>query len=164
LPFSAQALTINLIYDSTVTSLTNAAQVEDAFAVAVQTFQSLYTNPITVNITVNWGNSDFGNSGSTLDGWPSYAQLTNALRDAATTAADRSALASLPATDPIASQHVYWIPRAEAKALTDFNSYFNINPNDTNIDGGVSFASNILRSHLDRLHGVSLVIFLRAEN
>lgn len=143
LPLSAQALTIHLIYDSSVTNLTNAAEVEGAFSAAVQTFQSLYTNPITVNITVEWGNSDFGNSGEALDGWPSYAQITNALKDAAKTVADRSAVASLPPSDPITSQHVYWIPRAEAKALTDFHSYFLLDPNDTNIDGSVSFASNI---------------------
>ncbi len=143
LPWSARAFTINLLYDSSVTSLTNATQVKNAFAVAVQTFQSLYTNPITVNITVSWGNSAFGNSSSTLYGSPSYAQLTNALRVAATTAADRSALASLPATDPIPAPHGFWIPRAQAKALTDLNSYFGLNPNDASVDGGVSFASNV---------------------
>ena len=140
---SSQALTINLIYDSSVTNLTNAAQVEKAFSVAVQTFQNLYTNPITVNISVTWGNSAFGNSGFGLDGWPSYAQITNALMHSAKTDADRSALASLPPSDPITSDHVYWIPRAEAKALTDFHSYFLLDPNDTNYDGSVSFSSTV---------------------
>ena len=136
-------MTIHLIYDPSVTSLANSTQVEAAFAAAAQTFESLYTNPITLNITVNWGNSGFGNSGFTLDGNPSYGQITNALRQAATTSSDSNAIASLPASDPITGQHVYWIPRAEAKALTGFNSYFAINPNDTNVDGSVSFSSNI---------------------
>ncbi len=49
-----RALTINVTYDSSVTSLPNAAQVEAAVACAVQTFQDLYTNAITVNITVSF--------------------------------------------------------------------------------------------------------------
>lgn len=142
-PPAARALKINLIYDSSVTSLTNATQVQAALSVAAQVFQSLYTNPITLNITVTWGNSGFGNSSCVLNGTPSYAQITNALMHAATTAADRSALASLPAGDPVTAQHVYWIPRPQAKALTSLHTYFNLNANDTNIDGGVSFASNI---------------------
>ena len=52
-----RAMTINVTYDSSVTSLTNAAQVESAFADAVQTFQDLYTNAITVNITVYYASS-----------------------------------------------------------------------------------------------------------
>jgi hypothetical protein len=141
-PLSAQPFTINLIYESSVTSLTNAAQVENAIGVAAQTFQGLYTNPITVNITVNWGDSSFGSSSLVLDGYPSYAEVTNALRAAATTAADSNAVASLPASDPIAP-YLWFIPRAEAKALTSLNSYFDLNPNDTNVDGGIYFASNI---------------------
>jgi hypothetical protein len=142
LPWPAQAFTINLVYDSSVTTLTNAAQVEEAFTVAVQTFQSLYTNPITVNINVYWGNSGFGNSGDSLIGNPSYAELTNALSSGATTAADSNAVASLPASDPIAPD-VWWIPRAEAKALTSLSSLFGMDPNDTNNDGAVYFGPNV---------------------
>src|SRR5882757_3024238 len=80
------ALTINITYDSSVTVLTNAAQVEAAFGAAVQTFQSLYTNAVTINITMYWGPTGpftsgigLGRSQFTLVG-SSYSEITNALR------------------------------------------------------------------------------------
>jgi hypothetical protein len=128
-----QALTFNVTYDSSVTSLANAAQVEAAFAIAAQTIQNLYSNPITVNISVYWGNTgpftggiDLGASYTQFLGYYTYAQLTNALRAARTTVADNSAVASLPPSDPIAGNQ-WWCPRAEVKALgLPFAS-----PNDT---------------------------------
>jgi archaellin len=133
-----QALTINATYDSTVTSLTNAAQVEAAFGAAVQMFQNQYTNPITINITVSFSDSvDLGASQTALVGNPTYAQLTNALRAARMTAADTNAVASLPATDPTGGP--WWIPRAEMKALKI--SGFGVSANDTVNDGAVMFAT-----------------------
>src|SRR5258706_6109097 len=123
---SAHALTFNVTYDTSVTSLTNAAQVESAFAVATQTFQSLYTNAITINLTVYWGpNGPFTNginlgaSYTQFAGSSSfkYPQLTNALRAARTTLADSNAVASLPASDPTDGSLPWWGPGAEDYAL-----------------------------------------------
>ena len=53
----ARALTFNLTFDSSVTSLANAAQVEAAVSNATQVFQNLYTNAMTVNLTVSFSSS-----------------------------------------------------------------------------------------------------------
>jgi len=137
---SSPALTFNITYDSSVTSLTNAAQVEAAFAVATQTFQSLYTNKMTINLTVYFSSSvGLGQSSYPLVGNPSYTQLTNALRSARTTAADSNSVASLPAINPIGTGK-WWIPPAEAKAL---NGFMGVATNDPSQDGSVSFASTV---------------------
>jgi hypothetical protein len=83
---------------------------------------------------VNLGQSSFP-----LVGNPNYAQLTNALRSARTTAADSNSVASLPASNPIGSS-VWWIPRAEDKAL---GLGLGATANDTINDGGVTFASTV---------------------
>ncbi len=138
---SASALTFNVTYDSSVTSLTNAAQVEAAFGVAAQTFQRLYTNAMTVNLTVYFSSAvSLGQSSYSLVGNPTYAQLTNALRVSRTTAADSNSVASLPAGNPIGAS-VWWIPRAEAKALTSLS--LGVSPNDAGQDGSVTFASTV---------------------
>jgi hypothetical protein len=139
LTLPARALIINPTYDSSVTSLTNAAQVEVAFAVAVQMFQNQFTNPITVNITVSFSpDVDLGASSTPTVGNTgfTYASLTNALRAARTSAADSNAVASLPATDPTGGGPWY-VPQAEAKAL----KILGLSANDTNNDGAVMFAT-----------------------
>ena len=130
-------MVINVTYDSTVTGLANAAQVETAFGVAVGSLENLYTNPITVNLTVHWGTSSLGMSSFGLHGNPSYTQLTNALAAARTTAMDSNAVANLPASNPIGT-NVWWIPRSEAKALN-----LGVAANATNSDGTVSFSSTV---------------------
>jgi hypothetical protein len=134
----ARALIINATYDSSVTSLTNAAQVETAFAVAVQMFQNQFTNPITVNITVSFDPTvGLGGSQTQLvntNGF-TYANLTGSLRNARTSADDTNAVASLPASDPTGGGP-WWIPRAEAKVL----KLFGISATDPSNDGLVKFA------------------------
>jgi hypothetical protein len=144
-----KAMTLNLTYDTSVTSLGAplSAEIESAVNAAAQTLQNLYTNPITVNITVYWGATGpfsggigLGESSYVLVGNPTYSQLTNALRSARTTPADTNAVASLPAANPIGNS-VWWVPRAEAKAL-NYTSSGTVSQNDTNHDGDIGFASN----------------------
>jgi hypothetical protein len=137
LPWSARALIVHITYDSSVTSQPNAAQIEAACGVVTQAYSGLFTNPITVNITVIWGNSGFGSSSFSLLTGASYSQLTSAMKAASTTAVDSNAVASLPSSSPIGSSPWY-IPRAEAKAL----SMLGVNPNDSTQDGSVMFASS----------------------
>jgi hypothetical protein len=138
----ARALIFNITYDSSVTSQPNAAQIEASYGVVTQALSGLFTNPITLNITVSVESSGFGNSSFGLVGNPSYAQLTNALKAARTIAADSNAVASLPPSDPTSSQ-IWWIPNAEAKALTQIATLFGINPNDPTIqDGQFLFTTN----------------------
>jgi len=146
---STRALTINVTYDSSVTSLANAAQVEAAFGAAVQTIQNLYTNSSSVNVTVYWGNAwpygsiDLGASNTQAYGAYPYAQLTNALRTMRTTVADSNSVASLPAIDPAVNAGAEWyIPRAEIKAL-GLASTIGSTANDTDNDGDIGFASDV---------------------
>lgn len=144
----ADGLTFNITYDSSVTSQPNAAQIETTFGLATQTIQTLYTNSSTVNITVYWGavgpfsgGIDLGASQTEAIGNYTYAQLTNALRAARTTAADTNAVASLPPSDPIAG-NVWIMAQAEAKAL-GISSVFGLDPNDTaSSDGDIGFAAD----------------------
>jgi hypothetical protein len=145
----ASALTFNVTFDSSVTSLANAAQVETAFTNATLVFQSLYTNSSSVNITVYWGNAwphgsiGLGASYSTAYGAFPYSTLTNAMRNSRTTVADSNSVASLPANDPAASAGAVWyIPRAEIKAL-GLASSIGTTANDTSNDGDVGFANTI---------------------
>jgi hypothetical protein len=144
----AGGMTINLTYDTSVTSLgapTNA-QVEAGVNAAAQTLENLYTNPISINITVYWGATGpftnglgLGSSQSAIVGNPTYSQLTSALRAVRTTPADTNAVASLPASDPAGGP--WWIPRAEMKALN--LSGFGVSPNDGIHDGDIGFATDL---------------------
>lgn len=144
---SVPALTINPIYDSSVTSLTNAAQVESAFGAAIQILESLYTNNATINISVYWGPGGPFTNGinlgrSYLTVFPStYSQITNALFANRASAVDTNSVASLPANDPTGGGK-WWVPRAEVKILGLPIS--GISPNDTVNDGAVGFTSNVV--------------------
>lgn len=138
-----RAMLINVTYDSSITGLTNAAQVEAAFAEAVQTLEKLYTNAITVNITVYFSSSvGLGESSTELTGNPAYTDLVNAMTVAATTAEDNNAVASLPASDPTGGGS-WWIPTAEARALGSIGGFVYVTPNDPSQDGSVYFASTV---------------------
>jgi len=143
----ADALILNVTYDSSVTNIGTLAQVQTGFNAAMQTIQTLYTNDITVNITVYseyagpFGYIELGESQTEFTGSFSfkYPQLTNALRLARTTAADTNSVASLPASDPTGgTTNMWWIPRAEAKALNVL-----ISPTAPATDGEVGFATNV---------------------
>ncbi|MGH7193598.1 MAG: hypothetical protein ACREJM_08715, partial [Candidatus Saccharimonadales bacterium] len=116
LTVSVQAMTINVTYDSSVTSQANAGQIESAFADAAQTFQDLYTNAVTVNVTVFYQTGiGLAQSSTEFTGNPSYSDLINALRASASTAADTNSIASLPVSDPTSGP--WWVANAQAKAL-----------------------------------------------
>lgn len=147
----ARAFIFNVTYDSSVTNVGTPVQVgqmETAFAAATHFFQNQYTNPITVNLTIYWGTNgpfgdgvDLGASHTHFIGNTNnfkYPQLTNALRSAQTSAADNNSVASLPASDPTGGAGVWFVPRAEAKAL----GILSISANDPNSDGEISFASD----------------------
>lgn len=142
LPFPARALIINVTYDSSVTSQPNTAQIETAYNLVAESFETLYTNPITVNLTIYWGGTSFGSSGTLLIGDYSYNNLVTALRNQASTPEDSNAVASLPASDPTPGND--WIfPRAELKNFAYLASLApDVSPNDAVNDGDVYFASS----------------------
>jgi hypothetical protein len=143
----AGAMTVNVTYDASVTGLANAAQVEAAFATAAQTFTNLFTNAITINLTVYWGNTGpfvsgigLGASSTHFMGYYTYGELTNALHNARASAADFSSVASLPNSDPIAGDQ-WWVPYAQVKAL--HLPWLDPNTTGEGEDGAVGFASNV---------------------
>jgi len=133
-----RAMTFNVTFDGSVTSQANAAQIEAAFTNATLVFQALYTNAMTVNLTVTFTNIALGQSSYNLTGNPTYAQLTAALSNGCNTATASNAIAHLPPTDPTAGP--WWIPTTEAKAL---NGFFGVPTNSASPDGSVIFASGV---------------------
>lgn len=141
---SARALIINPYYETNVTENANAAQFEASFAVAVQTIEQLYTNPITININVFWGTSGTNNPFSGGIGlgasymWfepSSYSQIIGVMKSSRKTAIQTNAVASLPASDPSPSGSSWYVPRAESKAL-------GMIPSDSANDGSVGFTTD----------------------
>lgn len=124
----AQAVTINYVYDSSITSLANASTVESDLNSVAQYFDKTFATPVTVNIGVSWGSvggqaipsGDVSSSLDNLYGGFSYSQIKT---DLTTTAngnpADTAlvtAAAHLPASVP-AGVSQFAVPSAEAKAL-----------------------------------------------
>lgn len=114
---------INISYDSSVNSA--PAAFKTAIAAAVQFLENTYTNPITINIDVGYGEIGPNNSSlfpgalgesQTYFNSYSYSQIKTALAQNATSADQVSAANSLPASDPTNGGH-YWVATAEAKAL-----------------------------------------------
>lgn len=137
----ASAINFNITYDSSVTSLTNAAQVEAAFATAAQTFQDLYTNQATIKMTVFWG-AGWTNGPLSLGASQfllfqfNYSDITAALASHMASAADTNSVASLPASDPTGGA-TWLVPLAECRVL-------GLLPlNDSHEDGEVGFASDV---------------------
>lgn len=141
------ALVINASYDSSITGLSNASQVEQSFQQAETVLGSLFANPVTVNINVSWGSiagqpmasNALGNSSSSLYGYYSYASIKSLLAQSATTASDQSAYASLPSSAP-AGQSRYVISSAQAKAL-------GVIAPTGGVDGSIGFGSGVAYSY-----------------
>jgi hypothetical protein len=130
------SLVINTSFNSSVTSLSNAAQVENAFNFAAQQYESLFSNSITINITLiaSPGTSHFGNSSYPLQTGYTFSQIKAALAANVTSSADATAVASLPASDPTGGGE-FWVSFAEAKALGLRAA------NDPASDGSVTFGA-----------------------
>lgn len=117
---AAFALTIHATYDSSLTanlSPADVASAEHAFALAAQTFENAFSDPITINITVKAqaGQSVFGESGYNLQP-TTFNAIRSALNSDKQTADDAAALANFPASDPTGASS-WELPFAESKAL-----------------------------------------------
>ncbi len=143
---AANALTINPIFDSTVTGSAYASQIESGFRTAASVFSSNVTSNITVNINVSWGyvagqslgtyglgaSSNFyymGLPGSWIQSW-----LTSAAYAPTATAAQKKSVNYLAAAVQAYSQYAFMLPTAEAKALGLVNV-------SAGLDGYVGFGS-----------------------
>lgn len=142
---SARALTFNVTYDASVTTNANSAQIQSAFATACAMLTNQFTNAITINLTVYWGNTGpftggigLGANYTSFNGYFTYAQVTNALRSHRISSSDFSSVASLPASDPIAGDE-WLVPTAQIKVL----GLPGIGPNDPAEDSAIGFASTV---------------------
>ena len=152
-------LTINAIYDQSVTSASNASQIESAINAAVQFYERTISNNITVNIAFGYGEIGNGQAtvgsnalaeaepigGSTM----SFAALKTALAQSAASTDDHRALASLT-SDPTGGGSFY-LPGAEEKAL-------GLAPaNATAIDGYVGISDAVSFAWTAAARGTSML-------
>lgn len=151
----APGMTINLTFQSSVTSLADANTVEAACLYAAQQFTGNFNNPITIDIAVGAvpGKTVLGQSDTSLSNGYSYAGVKTALTNAATSPNAISAAASLPSTDPTGGAG-FLIPTAQVKALGlstaglpasdgsfDFGAgwTYTFDPNNRAVSGAVDF-------------------------
>jgi len=110
---SANALVITPTFDSSITRLSNASVVEQAFDTAAYAYEIAFATPATIHVDVSWGKVDggalpsgaLGASVDSLYGYFTYAQVKSWLPSSDV----------LPASP--ASGNKYVLPSAEAKAL-----------------------------------------------
>ncbi|HZZ42214.1 MAG TPA: NF038122 family metalloprotease [Tepidisphaeraceae bacterium] len=134
----ARALTINLTFDSNVTSLPYASDVESATQYAAQQVESLFSDNITVNITVDANDHTFGGSGWSYGYAYSYADVRSDVIATSHTPADAIAYANLPASPDPTSGAGFALPGVLQKALG-----LTSNPNNSDNDGTFAFGNNI---------------------
>jgi hypothetical protein len=139
-------MNFDITYDSSTDSAPEGFKT--TVAAVAQFFESTFTDPVTVNITVKYAplGDDLGRSEYDLDSY-SYAQIRTALSHDSTTGNDALALASLPVNDPITVTHTYYMTPAEAKALAL------IGPSAAS-DGTATFNSNATFD-FDRSDGIT---------
>ena len=144
-------LIINVTYDASVANAPAGFKAD--VAAAVQYFESHFSDPITININVGFGevNGLAMNSGALgqsmyfVDPF-NYSQVKSALAGDAKSAADLSAVASLPASDPT-NGGTFWVTSANAKALGLVTG--------SSTDGFVGFSSAANLFDYDNTNGVT---------
>jgi hypothetical protein len=133
---------IDVTFDQAIGSL--PAGFVAAIDYVVEYFDHLFTDAITINIDVGYGEVNgqplgsgaLGESITFLNSY-NYSTLRGALAGDAKSADDATAVASLPGSDPISSTHTYWVSTAEQKALGLLAA------NSAAIDGYVGFSSTL---------------------
>src|SRR5690242_2292896 len=149
--FSSAGLIINVSYDASVASA--PAGFKTAVDAVVQWFESHFSDPITINIGVGYGEvggqtMGAGSLGQSMYflGSYNYSTVKNALAADATTTSDATALASLPSTNPTGNG-TFWLATAEAKALGLASG--------STIDGYVGFSSGANTFDFNNADGVT---------
>jgi hypothetical protein len=131
-------MNINVSFDSSTSGAPSAFFA--AINAVAQYFDNLFTNPITVSITVGYGKIDgealisgaLGESETEFNQY-SYSAIRGALISSASTVDQHTAANSLPAGDPTGGGN-YWVSTAEAKAI-------GLSAPSASTDGFVGFAS-----------------------
>lgn len=136
----ASSLQFNVTYDASTASA--PAGFFSAFADAIQFYEATFSDPITINIQVGWGEinggslspGDIGQSSTRQQGFYKYSQVATALANDSKSAADQTAVNNLPAFDPTGGAN-FVMSNAEAKALSLLAA------TATGIDGFIGFRS-----------------------
>src|ERR1700728_2052301 len=130
----ASGLTIDLSFDSSVTSLPDATEIETATNDAADQIDALFSDNITVNIDVVASpGTDISTSAPTTVGGFSYSQVRTDLLHTSATTTDAAAYATLPATDPTGGGD-FVLSTAQEKAMGL------ISANAPGIDGTFTFS------------------------
>ncbi len=109
---------------------------------------SQFTDPITLNISVNWGAiGGLGPSSYNLFTY-SYDEIKNALMTDSKSSDDAAAVLSIPLTDPIAGSHTWTMTQAQARALS-LSGFF------SSSDGSVTFSNTFDIFDFDRSNGIT---------
>ncbi len=135
----ALALDINLTFDPSVSATfgVNTNSMTSAVAYVAQEYENLYTNPITINFSVDGGTCRYAGSSTQWNTY-SYSAIRKrrsplTLRDPAQTAR----VVVLPTSDPSPGGSSWNMPNAEAKALGLLSATAPAS------DGEVSFNANV---------------------
>ena len=113
-------MNFNIAYDSSVNNA--PAGFKTAVAAVVAFFQNTFLDPITINLSVGYGEANghalgigaLGQSSTFLNKF-TYSQIRTALMSDAKSADDMTAVGTLPVGDPIGGTHTYWVTLAEAQ-------------------------------------------------
>jgi len=132
---------IDFVYDASVANAPDGFTT--ALAAAASYLDSLITNPITITIQVGWGENNGSPipAGNLATGGPvsgaglSYSALKSQLSGAATSQADQSVAANLPASDPTGGGQFY-VSSSQQKA------WGLLSPTAPGTDGSVGFSSS----------------------
>lgn len=129
------SLIFNVTYDSSVTSLTTASSWENAFNYATAQYSNLFSDSVTINITLKASSSvSLGQSNTTVACCLTYNQVKSVLQADATTPDDGTAIANLPASDPTGGDN-FVVTVAQARALGLLPA------SDTTTDGIITLSS-----------------------
>ncbi len=135
-----RAITITPTFDSSITSDPNAATIEATINAAIQIYENVITDPITVTIEYKEMTSGLGSSSTYIDP-VSYQSYYTALSNSATSINDGIAVSSLPKTvdNPVNNDSTINLQLPNARALG-----FHINPPPGKTDGTISLNTSIM--------------------
>ena len=156
---SVEALQINPVYDSSVTSRSDFSQIKSAFGQAGDAWSNVLSDNVTVNIRVSWGsvggyvlgNGTLGGSLDSLYGYFTYSQMKGWLSGDASTDSDKTANKNLPLVSTVAGNK-FVLASAQAKALGL------ISGKNTAYDGYIGFG-NGSKYDYNRSDGISAGYF-----
>jgi hypothetical protein len=139
-PDPASALTFNVSYDASTAAA--PADFFTAFDYAIQFYETNYSNPITINLQVGWGEvagqtlipGVLGESSAGQPGFFNFSNVKSALVGHAKSASDLTSVANMPATDPT-NNATFKLTRAQSKALGFMNG------SAAGVDGSVGFST-----------------------